>query len=184
MKPIELLMKEHEVIRQMLKIMKAICDNLKPGSQVDTFHLNQIVKNIRNFADKCYNRKEEHILFETMGKTGFSKQVDLIGVMPSEHETGREFILSICHAIEIYEDEDKSALSSIVGNAMKYSFLVDQHIENENKILYPMAVAHLSIEEQIKLFEEFEKFDQQRIVINNREEFNTILKNLSNIYLN
>lgn len=47
-----------------------------------------------------------------------------------------------------------------------------------------MAVVHLIIEEQMKLYDEFEKFDKQRISINNREEFNTILKNLSNFYLN
>lgn len=48
--------------------------------------------------------------------------------MVSEHETGCEFILSNCHAIELYEDGDKSALTSTVGNAMKYSFWVDQYI--------------------------------------------------------
>ena len=66
MKATELLMKEHEAIKDSLVVLNKICDKLQSGEQVDSSHLDQIVEFIRNFADKCHHGKEEDILFRIL----------------------------------------------------------------------------------------------------------------------
>ena len=139
MKATELLMKEHEAIKQSLKILNKICDKLQSGEQVDSSHLEQIVAFIRNFADKCHHGKEEDILFNTMGEVGFAKEAGPISVMLSEHDMGRELVKGFSDAVELYKEGDKNAVSAIVGNARKYSALLDQHIEKTiSYIQWPM----------------------------------------------
>jgi hemerythrin-like domain-containing protein len=183
MKPTELLMKEHEAIKQMLQIVNKICYKLQSGDLVDTSHLVQIVDFIKNFADKCHHGKEEDILFETMGEVGFAKEVGPISVMLSEHIMGRELVKGLSDAVDLYKKGDKNAVSTIIGNARKYSALLDQHIDKENNILYPMADARLSQEQQNNMLKEFEKFEQEKMDPGKHEEFHKTLNDLSAIYL-
>jgi hemerythrin-like domain-containing protein len=183
MKATELLMQEHAAIKQSLMILNKMCDKLQSGELVDRSHLEQIVDFIRNFADKCHHGKEEDILFDEMCKIGFSKEVGPISVMLSEHGMGREFVKGFSDAVELYKEGDKNAVSAIVGNARKYSALLDQHIDKENNILYPMADARLSQEQQMNMLEDFDKFEQLKMGPGKHAEFHKILNDLSASYL-
>jgi hemerythrin-like domain-containing protein len=183
MKATELLIQEHELIKQCLRIINIVCDKLESGEQVDSLHLEKIVTFIRNFADKYHHSKEEDILFDEMCKIGFSKESGPISVMLSEHDMGRKLVKEINNALELYQDGDKNATAVIVEMAQKYSTLLDQHIDKENKVLYPMADARLSQEQQKSMLEEFEKFEQQNLRPDKPEEFHKILNDLSAIYL-
>jgi hemerythrin-like domain-containing protein len=183
MKATELLIQEHELIKQCLKIINIVCDKLQSGERVDSTHLEQIVAFIRNFADKSHHGKEEDILFDEMCKIGFSKEAGPISVMLSEHGMGRELVKEVSDAVERYKEGDKNAASAIVGNARKYSALLDQHIDKENNILYPMADARLSQDQQKNMLEEFDKFEQGKMDPGKHDELYKILKDLSAIYL-
>jgi hemerythrin-like domain-containing protein len=176
-------MKEHEAIKQMLKIMEGICDKLESGDSVDRSHLEQVVDFIKNFADKCHHGKEEDILFETMGEVGFAKEAGPISVMLSEHDMGRNLVKRLAEAVEQYNTGKENAVSSIVDYARRYSSLLDQHIGKENNILYPMANGHFTQEHQDKMSEEFEEFEKQKMGPGKHEQYHTILNDLSVIYL-
>jgi hemerythrin-like domain-containing protein len=183
MKATELLMKEHEVIKKSLLVLNKMCDKLQSGKQVDSSHLELIIDFIRNFADKCHHGKEEDILFETMVKVGFQKDSGPISVMLSEHDLGRELVKGFSEAVKLYKEGDMKAISSIIENAHKYSTLLDQHIDKENNILYPMANARLTEELQNNMLKEFEKFEQQKMGQDKHEKLHKILNDLKTIYL-
>ena len=183
MKATELLMKEHEAIKDSLVVLNKICDKLQSGEQVDSSHLDQIVEFIRNFADKCHHGKEEDILFVTMVEAGFQKDSGPISVMLAEHNQGRELVKGLSEAVKLYKEGDREAISSIIENAHKYSTLLDQHIEKENNILYPMANARLNEELQNNMLNEFEKFEQQKMGQDKHEKLQKILNDLKTIYL-
>ena len=183
MKPTDILMKEHDAIKKMLKILERMCDKLEAGEQVDNSHLEQVVDFIKNFADKCHHGKEEDILFETMEEAGFTKEAGPIGVMLSEHDLGRDLVKGFSSAVDRYIGGEGNAVSVIVGNARKYSSLLNQHIDKENNILYPMADNRLSSEQQNNMLEEFEKFEQQKMGPGKHEKFHNTLNDLSAIYL-
>jgi len=183
MKPTEFLMEEHEAIKQMLKILNKICDKLQSEEQVDGSHLEQIVDFIRNFADKCHHSKEEDILFVAMGEAGFLKEAGPISVMLTEHDMGRDLVKGFSDAVERYKEGDSNAATAIVGNARKYVALLDEHIDKENNILYPMADAHLTQEQQKNMLQEFEKLEQQKIGPGKHEEYHILLNDLKVRYL-
>jgi len=183
MRPTDVLVQEHEAILKMLKILNIICDKMASGEQVNSEHLEQIVDFIKNFADKCHHGKEEDILFESMVKVGFLKEAGPISVMLSEHNTGRDLVKGLSEAVELYKQGDSSTVPAIIGNARKYSGLLTQHIDKENNILYPMAENHLTREQLDRMSEEFEKFELEQMGEGKHEEFHTIIKNLSAVYL-
>jgi hemerythrin-like domain-containing protein len=183
MKATEILVQEHELIKQCLKIINIVCDKLESGEQVDSLHLKKIVAFIRNFADKYHHGKEEDILFAEMCKIGFSKESGPISVMLSEHSMGRRLVKDISEAAERYQKGDKNAISVIVENARKYSALLDQHINKENNVLYPMANARLSQEQQKIMLEEFDNFEQEKADSGKYEDFHKLLNELSVFYL-
>ena len=183
MKSTELLVQEHESIKQSLLILNKMCDKLQSGAQVDSSHLEQIVYFIKNFADKCHHGKEENILFDTMVKAGFPRDTGPIGVMFSEHDMGRDLVKGLSEAVERYKAGENNAVSSIVSNARKYSNLLNQHIDKENNILYPMADARLTTEQQTHILKEFEKFEAQEIGPGEHEKLHKIVNDLSKVYL-
>jgi hemerythrin-like domain-containing protein len=183
MKPTEILMQEHEAIKQILRILNKICDEMEFGEQIDHAHLEQVLDFIKNFADKCHHGKEEKILFEAMEKVGFAKQSGPLGIMIYEHNMGRDIVKKLANAIELYGTGNKDVKSNIIEYARKYITLLDQHINKENIILFPMADSHLSESQQNKISEEFELFEQREMGAGKHEEFHTMLKNLNEVYL-
>jgi len=182
MKPTELLVQEHEAIKQMLKILNKICDKLQSGEKVDGAHLEQILDFIKNFTDKCHHGKEEDILFVAMEEAGFSREAGPIGVMLAEHELGRNLVKGISDAVGRYQEGDTSAAKSIVENAQKYSALLAQHIDKENTILYPMADARLTQKQQNGLLQDFEKLEKQKMGPGKHEEYHRRLNDLKAFY--
>jgi hemerythrin-like domain-containing protein len=118
-----------------------------------------------------------------MENVGFAKQSGPLGIMVYEHNMGRDIVKKLAEAIELYSAGNNDAKANIIDNARKYTTLLDQHINKENIILFPMADSHLSQEQQKKISEEFERFEQQEMGAGKHEEYHEILKNLSAIYL-
>jgi len=177
MKPTEVLKREHEVIKLMLKILNKVCDKLEVKKAVNQEDLNSIIEFIRTFADKCHHGKEEHRLFPIMEKNGILREGGPIGVMIEEHELGRNYVKNMILAL------DKKKISKFVENARNYILLLEQHIDKEDNILYPMADIHIKEDEQKKLTEDFEKFEREEIGVGKHEELHKALKRLKDIYL-
>ena len=182
MKPTEQLKEEHRAIKLMLRIAEKVCEKLESGEQVDPEHLERIVEFIRVFADKCHHGKEEDLLFTAMEEAGIPKKGGPIGVMLTEHDIGRGYVKGMSEAIAKYKAGDRKASSEIVRNARSYIALLNQHIDKEDNILYPMADMHLSEGKQEELLEEFEKVERERIGAGKHEEFHKLLDHLEAVY--
>lgn len=182
MTPTEELKKEHEAIRTMLGILEGVSAALDSGGEVNSAHLEQMVEFIKVFADKCHHGKEEDLLFPAMEAAGFPRQGGPTGVMLQEHDEGRGYVRELSEAVAQYKRGNLAASNRIIQNARKYIALLDQHIEKENEILFPMADMHLSEEKQRELSAGFEKIETERVGAGKHEEFHQMLHNLKGIY--
>lgn len=97
---IDQLKEEHQAILLMLKIMEAACKKLEAGEDVSKDDLNDMVKFIKEFADKSHHLKEEDLLFPAMEEAGIPREGGPIGVMLTEHTTGREYVKGLSLGIE------------------------------------------------------------------------------------
>lgn len=183
MKPTEILIKEHDAILSMIKVMEAVCRKLTDGEKVDPDHLEQIVEFIRSYADRFHHAKEEDLLFKSMEQVGIPAEGGPIGVMLQEHEVGRGYVGSMADAIAAYRRDDSGSAARFVENARRYGALLSQHIDKENTILYPIADKHLSPEEQQKLLREFARVEEEHGGAPERKDFRAVLEKLKTEYL-
>lgn len=183
MKPTAELSHEHEAILLMIRVLGKMSDELEAGRKVDPVHLEKAVDFIKIFADKCHHGKEEDLLFPAMEKAGIPRTGGPIGVMLTEHASGRGFVKALVDAIAGIKKGDPAAARSFAENARGYGALLTQHIFKEDHILYPMADARLSSAQQKELEACFADVEEKVIGHGKHEEYHRLLKELESAYL-
>lgn len=182
MKATEVLMKEHESILEMLKVVKVVCQRLDGGEKINPEHMSGIVHFIQGFADKCHHAKEEDLLFVELEAAGLPRDAGPVGVMLHEHDEGRTYVRAMKDAADQIVSGHATATKRFVENARNYASLLENHIYKENNILFPMADAHLSDDQQKKLEVAFEKAAQKPTCGCQHSNFLETLENLKKIY--
>jgi hemerythrin-like domain-containing protein len=182
MNAIEILVKEHESILQMIDVTQVIL-NEEDESQIDLNHVEQIIDFIKNFADKYHHLKEEDVLFMEMEKYGMPREGGPIGVMLHEHDEGRAYIKEAVEAIAQIKLGDSSALSQLKVNLLNYCTLLTNHIYKENNILYPMASRALSTEVLKTMTVNFQETNLSTPNNEYTDKYLKMVDELSSIYL-
>lgn len=151
------LRKEHDAILFVLRIL----DKMMPGDNVEKSVLlqyyNEVVYFLKVFADKCHHSKEEIYLFQELVRKGIPDKDGPIDVMLQEHTLGRKYIAKMSSFVE---SNDIAGFSDV---ASKYCDLLRKHIEKENNVLFSMADSVLTPDEQDRLFEKFEQYEENVI---------------------
>lgn len=143
MELIEVLMKEHRKIENVLDEFHVWVDRMIEENGDAREQLGRFVKFIVEFADGWHHGKEEDILFKTMVEHGFPSQFGPIGVMMQEHAQGREYVAQLQRFVQQNSPWDVSARQQVAKFALSYIDLLRNHIQKEDQILYPMAQARL-----------------------------------------
>ena len=183
MKPTDILIEEHDAILVMLNILEKVCHRLDKGERVKEIDLENIVEFFKEFADKCHHGKEEDLLFPALEEYGIPNEGGPIGVMLSEHVTGRENVKGMSDAIANYKKGKESAPEEFIRYAMNYIALLTEHIEKENNILFKMADMHIPQERQRSLVIDFERAEEEKIGPGVHEKYHLLLEELSVVYL-
>ncbi len=184
MQPIKDLRMEHDAVRLTLRILDKICQKIEKSEEIiDLQHLDQLLEFFKVFVDKCHHGKEEELLFPALENVGVSREGGPIGVMLNEHQQGREYVRDMNAALAQYTNGDRRTVDAFVKTAREYISLLNQHIDKENHVLFPLAETHLSEQEQSKLWEGFEIIETQKIGVGKHDEFHKMLENLERVYL-
>ena len=177
-KAIEDLKHEHEAILSSLKILDQITEDIDKGSTPDKVDLSNFIGFLKEFADKCHHGKEEGMLFPALTNAGIPEKGGPIGVMLSEHVQGRNFIKEMDHATASGPD-----YKAFAGAARHYSSLLENHIQKENNVLFPMAEKTLDKAQLEQLYKSFEEHEEKVIGHGRHEELHQMLKELKRKYL-
>lgn len=147
------LRKEHDAILHVLDITDKIISSEVEDIKKLQFG-EELVYFLKTFADKCHHGKEENYLFKELENHGIPNEGGSIGVMLKEHQEGREYIALMNKAAEAAD------LTNFKINASNYSYLLRNHIEKENNVLFAMADKILDETKQDELFEKFEQHEE------------------------
>lgn len=183
MRATEQLQEEHQGIKLMLDILAEICKRLLAGEQVSARQLGEIVEFFRVFVDKCHHAKEEDVLFPEMEKAGVAKKGGPLGVLLDEHAQGREYVKKLAAEIAAYQAANKTPALKIVALAQKYIALLNQHIQKEDEVLYPLADKLFSEKQQQEMVEQFAQIETERLGAGTHEKFHGLLHQLQDEYL-
>ena len=171
-------------VRLTLRILNKICQRIeKSGEIIDFQHLDQLLEFFKVFVDKCHHGKEEELLFPALENIGVSNKGGPIEVLHHEHQKGREYVQTMNAALDQYTKGERSVVNEFVKSAKGYINLLNQHIDKENSVLFPLAEKHLSEQAQEKLWEGFEMIETQKIGVGKHDEFHKMLDKLESLYL-
>lgn len=135
---VSILAGEHRVILQVLAVLEAIAGQCT-AHDFPLIDATSTLEVLRTFADHCHHGKEEDILFPVLDELvpGFGPTQ----VMCAEHVDGRAMIQVMSEAII------SGTAANFAVAAYAYVDLLREHIAKEDDILFRMAQAMLSIEQ-------------------------------------
>lgn len=166
MDSIELMIKEHENILRMLKVVRKACFGVFKGQEINYEDFNKMIDFIKVYADSHHHGKEEKFLFKEMQNNLGKLAENLITHgMLVEHDYGRFYISELTKALKRVKDGDEESKLDVISNAIGYTALLERHIEKENNAVYSFGVKNLSkeiIDEVNFKSEEFEKAAQEK----------------------
>jgi hemerythrin-like domain-containing protein len=166
MQAVKILVKEHEVMLEMLDNLAAARNMLEKGEQPPKEFFEKAVGFARDFADKFHHFKEEYLLFGLLAQKKDGAIDAEIGLLRHEHERGRKFINNIAGSIEGYVDGDGIATTRLLENLAAYISILKRHIHSENHVFFKMAEQDFSDNEEKILMVQFQK-DQERMADRN-----------------
>jgi hemerythrin-like domain-containing protein len=184
MKAIQELRMEHDAVRLTLKVLDRICQETElSGKLGNAQHVDHLLEFFTVFVDKCHHGKEEELLFPALEQIGVNRDNGPIGVMLREHQLGRESVQKMKAAFSQFKTGSVSAAVDFTRNARDYISLLDQHIEKENNVLFPLAEKQLSEAKLAELLKGFEKIEADKIGVGKHEEFHKMIDQLESAYL-
>ncbi|WP_455716776.1 hemerythrin domain-containing protein [Anaerosporobacter sp.] len=160
---IDILVKEHDAILRMAKVMRNASLHVMNGGELVVADFDAMVDFVRNYADKHHHKKEENLLFDFMVKELGSVGKNLVTHgMLVEHDLGRLHMTDLEQALRAYEEDNTNtgAKLDIIVNTTAYTYLITRHATKENEVVFTFGEKNLKkeslvfIDEQTKILEE------------------------------
>lgn len=161
MQATDILMEEHRVIEKVIASLETAAHRLAAGQPIPMDFFLQAADFIKNFADGSHHRKEEGILFVALAANGMPQDAGPVGVMLADHEEGRRFTRAMREAAERVQAGDTTAAQQVTQNALGYAALLRQHIQKEDRILYPMADNVIPVEQHQQILADFNRLEHE-----------------------
>ena len=144
--PTDILRNEHVLILRALDLLEAAAGRLETGQGPPDGWWEDALGWFRGFADRNHHAKEEDLLFPAMIRAGVPSGGGPIDVMLEEHERGRALVRAM----------GGPAGAARAAYAREYVALLRAHIDKENDVLFPLADAVLTDDEQREMEHGFE----------------------------
>jgi len=184
MNSVEIMIKEHDNILRMLKVVRKACFKVLSGEDIDYGDFYKMIEFIRQYADAHHHGKEEKFLFKEMqanlGKLGENL---ITHGMLVEHDYGRLYMNDLTEALQRVKDGDEESRLDVISNAIGYTNLLARHIAKENDAVYNFGETNLpkDIMEQVNL--KSEEFEREAEKCGTQKYYLDILGNLEKKYL-
>lgn len=159
--PIAVLGHEHEFIKKVVAALDRLAGATARAETANPDTLREIVRFMREFADRCHHAKEEDVLFPAMEKKGVPESGCPLGALRREHQQGRSLVTALADATESLSARKSGAAETIADTVHEITELYTNHIWKEDEMVFPMVDRLFSDGERAALFEEFEKAEEE-----------------------
>lgn len=183
MNPIEELKTEHRAVEDSLRILEGICARIeKDGKIPEPAHIDRLLEFFAVFVDTCHHGKEEALLFPALEARGVPREHGPIGVMLSEHVSGRQHIQGMRRALAAFKEGRHAAATEFIHSARRYIELLRGHILKEDTVLFQIAEQRLPEETLRELAEGFKRIEEEKVGSGRHEAFHRMLAELGDQY--
>ncbi|NLJ58250.1 MAG: hemerythrin domain-containing protein [Tissierellia bacterium] len=161
MNSIEVMIKEHDNILRMLKVVRKASFGILKGEAIDYEDFKQMIDFIRNYADGHHHGKEEKFLFKEMQQNlGKIAENIITHGMLIEHDYGRFYIKELEDALERVKDGHEESKLDVISNAIGYTSLLERHIAKENNAVFSFGEKNLPKEVMDRVNKQAEEFEK------------------------
>jgi serine/threonine protein kinase len=159
--PIEILTREHSLIREFLDNLAIAANMLETGDRPPPAFFEKALQFARQFADKFHHLKEEHVMFAQLAQKKGGSLDGPIEALRHQHERGRNFVKEISNSLAGYVKGEETALVTLLENLVGYTHLLRHHIHKEDHQFFPAAKEAFSDDEMKGLAELFRREDEK-----------------------
>ena len=175
MLPVGPLMIEHRLIERVIRVMKALLEDIQTENKGDPVQVEKIIRFIRAYADRCHHGKEEEILFRALAvKTISPEHRRIMEELVEDHRLGRKITVSLFEANQRYQKGDTAALSAIADGLRSLIEFYPKHIQKEDRDFFMPIMDYFSPEEKETMIREGYAADSRLL----HEEYADVVKNL------
>jgi len=179
LKSIDTMVKEHENIKRMSKVMRKYCYKVLTCKEVDYEDFYKIIDFVRNYSDGHHHAKEEDVLFKRLGEEipKLGNEGAITGML-IEHDLSRLYIANLEASLDDYKNGNDEARLDIIANAISYTDLLERHIEKENNALYKFANTMLTEKAKKEIDEKCNEIDKKAEEMGNITKYTSLLEEL------
>lgn len=150
MKATELLMNEHRTILRALHILDAMAARAERGFSIADRDADDVLRILRTFVGEHHQGKEETILFPALLKDPAQENYAALSRMVFEHDQERSLVEGLEDSLRTRKGKD------FAYYARRLTHVLKTHIDKEDRILFPLADAVLSPEEDARVARELD----------------------------
>jgi hemerythrin-like domain-containing protein len=183
MNAVQTLMAEHRVIESVLAALTAYARSVANGGDAPRADLAELVQFLQDYADAYHHGKEEDILFRAMVDQGMPVDGGPLAVMLAEHAEGRRLTRSLAEISSGEGAWNKEQRRRLLFDATSYARLLKEHIQKEDRVLYPMATQMLPDDVWRKIEAEFADFQSARQRADQAAQFEQLAESLVGRYV-
>lgn len=183
MNSIEVMVKEHELISRMLKVMRQACYGILKGEALCLGDFYEMIDFVKEYADGHHHNKEEKFLFKAMEEHLGALGQKLIRMgMLVEHDLGRLYMSELREALENLKAGNEESKLDVIASMISYTHLLERHISKENDVVYPFGEKQLpkDVIEQIHI--QTEEYEMNALKNGVQEKYEEMVKRLEEKY--
>jgi hemerythrin-like domain-containing protein len=174
LRPYATLAREHRLIERALELLRRFCDDVVRTRTLDPAVARELLRFLREFADRTHHLKEERILFPAIESKGLFPGCGLL----SEHELGRTRVRNMAAAVQRASAGDAETRKVFVQQARSYINLLRAHIAKEDDCLASVCARTFDSQDGERLSHEFDELERLEMGERAFERFATLVEAL------
>src|SRR6185312_4638927 len=135
MKSIETLRHEHDAVLLVLEALEPALRAAELGVPVPTDIFTDVGEFFSVFVDQCHSGKEEAAVFARLQPATAGSS--LVRQLENEHSVGRTLSSAYLVTVAAYRPGDATSGAGVARAARAYGAVLREHIEEENRGLFP-----------------------------------------------
>ena len=156
---IEMLIREHRIILQVIEGLGGLARHLREGRGVDVAQLREAAAFMREFADDCHHAKEKDLLYPACMDYGLQLRGHPMAALLEERQESRQLEGQLADSTKEYVAHRAGAGALIATVIAAIAKLYSRHIRDEEKLVFPMVKLVLPVETHSRLYAQFEEVD-------------------------
>jgi hemerythrin-like domain-containing protein len=136
--PSEVLREEHEVMGDLLRVLKGMTRTMDRGERVPRMDLEVALDLIENFAEKCHHTKEDKVVFPVLVTTSPTQGAFLAMRLDEGRRAGRRLVGALPALVDGVVAGEPSVRSQFTRLLGSYVTILEDQLRQEDGELLPM----------------------------------------------